>query len=72
MTKNKTPSDELQDLLKAKGSMGAARFLRQFRKGRGDYTADRAALLGNPSVDDIVRRLEKAKPRGRQTKSRAG
>jgi hypothetical protein len=37
------------------------RFLQQFAKGSGDYTAERAELLGNPTVAEIVEAFEKSR-----------
>ena len=39
-------------LVKALGPVGMARFLQQFDPGHGDYTAQRYAILGNPTVDE--------------------
>lgn len=36
------------------GTDGLARFLRLYRAGAGDYTADRAGWLKDLSVDDIA------------------
>lgn len=44
----------LRALLDALGLADTARFLHQFGPGRGDYTAERDALLGDPSLDDAV------------------
>ena len=52
-------------LVKALGPVGMARFLQQFDPGHGDYTAERQAILGNPTVDDLMNELE----RERQTPS---
>ena len=41
-------------LTKALGAVGMARFLQQFAHGRGDYTAERQAIIGNPTVDALV------------------
>ena len=40
------------------GVAGTLRFLNQFRRGSGDYTAERGALLGEPSLEEL---LEKAR-----------
>ena len=44
-------------LNEALGPIDAIRFLRQFDRGTGDYTAERAALLGSPKVGDLLRDL---------------
>ena len=49
----------LDALVKALGPIGMARFLQQFDPGHGDYTAERQALLGNPTVDELVNEAER-------------
>ena len=44
----------LRALVRALGVADTARFLHQFGPGRGDYTAERDALLGNPSLDEAA------------------
>jgi hypothetical protein len=39
------------------GVDGVARFLRVYRSGKGDYTADRQKWLGGITVADIAREL---------------
>ena len=46
-------------LTQALGPVGMARFLQQFDSGHGDYTAQRYALLGNPSVDELMDEVER-------------
>lgn len=46
-------------LIKALGPIGMARFLQQFDPGQGDYTAHRDAILGNPTVDELVDEAER-------------
>lgn len=41
-------------LVKALGPVGMARFLQQFDPGHGDYTAERHAILGSPTVDELM------------------
>jgi hypothetical protein len=48
-------------LADALGPLGMARFLRQFEQGNGDYTHDRKKLLGNQSIQTIVRRIRSRK-----------
>lgn len=45
-------------LVKALGPVGMARFLQQFDPGHGDYTAERHAILGNPTVDELIDEVE--------------
>lgn len=46
-------------LIKALGLVGMVRFLRQFEDGRRDYTVERDAILGNPTVDALIDELER-------------
>ena len=39
--------------------VGMARFLWQVDSGRGDYTAQRFATLGNPTVDELLDEAER-------------
>jgi hypothetical protein len=39
------------------GPVDAIRFIQQFDLGSGDYTAERATLLGSPTVDNLLREL---------------
>lgn len=34
------------------------RFIQQNERGHGDYTAERDRLLGNPTVDELVKKIE--------------
>jgi hypothetical protein len=51
----------IEALHRVLGPTGVIRFLQQFSKGSGDYTAERHELLGNPSVDEIVVAIERRK-----------
>lgn len=46
-------------LVKALGPVGMARFLQQFGPGHGDYTAHRYAILGNPTIDELMDEVER-------------
>ena len=46
-------------LVKALGPVGMARFLQQFDPGHEDYTAQRYAILGNPTVDELMDEVER-------------
>ena len=48
-------------LVKALGPVGMARFLQQFDPGHGDYTAQRYAILGNPTVDELMDEVERGR-----------
>ncbi|MBN3945611.1 MAG: hypothetical protein HWQ38_03595 [Nostoc sp. NMS7] len=41
------------------GPAGMGLFMHQFDIGRGDYTRDRDEILGNPTIEEIVTRIEK-------------
>jgi hypothetical protein len=49
----------LDALVKALGPVGMARFLQQFDPGHGDYTAQRYAILGNPTLDELMDEVER-------------
>jgi hypothetical protein len=49
----------IEALVKALGPVGMARFFQQFDLGRGDYTAERDLILGNPTADELVDELER-------------
>ena len=44
----------LRALVQSLGVADTARFLHQFGPGRGDYTAERDDLLGDPSFEEAV------------------
>ncbi len=44
-------------LREALGPVDAIRFLRLFDLGSGDYTAERAEILGDPTLDELSREL---------------
>jgi hypothetical protein len=48
----------LNALMDALGPSGFIRFFREFTNGYGDYTRDRDAILGNQSVDNLVREIQ--------------
>ena len=33
-------------------------FFQQFERGHGDHTAERVRLFGNPTVDELVKKIE--------------
>ncbi len=45
----------LDALIRALGIADAARFLQQYGPGIGDYTAERDTLLGDLSMDEVLR-----------------
>ena len=44
----------LRALVEALGVVDTARFLHQYGPGRGDYTAERDSLLGDPSLEEAT------------------
>jgi len=54
----------LEALVKELGPVGMAYFIRQFEPGEGNYTAERAELLKDVTMDDILRDLEKMRAGG--------
>lgn len=48
----------LEALHRELGPVGMVRFLQQFQDGSGDYTAERAELLGHRTVAEIVASIE--------------
>jgi hypothetical protein len=60
----------IKALTKAMGLTGAIRFIRSLDRRHGDYTAERAKILGNPSVDEIYRQIKLARARRRRRPSK--
>ena len=50
-------------LVRELGVLDAIRFLGQFRAGSGDYTAQRQALLGGVSVQELAAQIKAQRPR---------
>jgi hypothetical protein len=40
------------------GPVNTARFINHFSNGLGNYTEERDDLLGNPTVEDLVKEIE--------------
>jgi hypothetical protein len=40
------------------GPVNTARFINHFSNGFGNYTEERDSLLGNPTVEDLVKEIE--------------
>lgn len=53
----------LKALFRELGPVGMARFLQQFDTGRGDYTRDRDAWLGDPNLEEITEELRELRER---------
>jgi hypothetical protein len=56
-------------LVKELGFIKAARFLRQFDKGSGNYATDRDKWEEGLTIDDMLRELERSKRRGHVKKA---
>jgi hypothetical protein len=53
------PQADLEALRRELGVVGMIRYLQQVCRGRGDYTAERAELVGHLTVDEICDAIEK-------------
>ena len=51
-------------LVNALGLVDAMRFINEYDPGRGDYTAERSAIIGNPSLDEVAEDLRRWRERG--------
>ncbi len=49
----------LRALSRDLGPVGLVRFLQQFETGQGDYTVERHQWLGERTVQDLVREIER-------------
>ena len=47
-------------LVRELGVVGALRFLSQFTTGRGDYTAEREAFLGEETIEELFEQIQNA------------
>jgi hypothetical protein len=52
------------------GAVNTARFINHFSNGFGNYTEERDNLLGNPTVDDLVKEIEVRRGSSRPPKKR--
>ncbi len=50
----------------ALGGADAVRFIRLFRPGPGDFTEERTLYIGNPSLEELVERIERNKQKQAQ------
>lgn len=53
------PEAELEALHRELGLVGMIRYLQRVSPGSGDYTAERAELVGHLTVDEICDAIEK-------------
>jgi hypothetical protein len=56
-TLNQIREEGLSVLTESLGPVDTIRFLQQFDAGHGDYTAQRHRILGNPTVDQVLKKL---------------
>lgn len=49
----------IEALAKTLGPIGMVHFLQQFDTGTGDYTQEREQWLGEMTIDDILKGIEK-------------
>jgi hypothetical protein len=66
MSVDLSPLSEINDramkvLTRELGTVDALRFINQFQAGSGDYTADRDSIIGDRTVDDIVKEIVSAR-----------
>lgn len=52
----------LEALRQHLGVVGMVRFLQQTELGSGNYTEERQQWLGNPDLNEIARKIQKANP----------
>lgn len=52
----------LAAVARALGPVGLARFLQVYEGGQGDYTADRDAIVGTPTVDEVMDAMGAVEP----------
>jgi len=57
-TLNEVREVGLAVLARTLGPSDTVRFLQQYERGRGDYTAERDELLGHPTVHELVKAIE--------------
>jgi hypothetical protein len=56
-TLNQVREEGMSTLVRSLGQVDAVRFLQQFDVGKGDYTAERVQILGDPSVDEVALKI---------------
>ena len=64
LTTNEIRSRGRRALIRELGPHGYVEFLRQYVPGRGDFTAERQALSGALSIDEVIDRARKRSPGG--------
>ena len=54
MTQMEIYETGLEILSREMGAVGMIRFLKKFKKGKGDYTKERHQWLENLTIDDVI------------------
>ena len=62
-TLNQIREEGISVLTESLGPVDAIRFLRQFDPGHGDYTAERRRIIGNPTVEEVLRKIRARRKR---------
>ena len=62
-TLNQLREEGISVLTEALGPVDAIRFLQQFDLGSGDYTGERSRILGNPTVDEVLKKIKARRKR---------
>ncbi len=70
-TENMTPNEirklGIEALSRALGPIGMARFIQQFDKGSGNYTAERGKWLDDLRLDDMVEEIKARETQARKS-----
>lgn len=61
-------SQAIRVLCREIGAVNTARFLNQFSTGSGDYTKDRDAWIGDPTVEELLSEMKQAKAKPHKSK----
>ena len=61
MTQQQIRLTGIELLSRHMGLTGMIRFLQQTETGYGDYTKDRAGLLGDPTIEELAERIQAGK-----------
>ncbi|HYR09600.1 MAG TPA: hypothetical protein VEQ60_17630, partial [Longimicrobium sp.] len=61
MTQDDIHEAGLEVLHRELGTVGLVRFIQQFNKGSGDYTAERAQLQAGVTVDDVMTSIRRVR-----------
>lgn len=58
MSLNEIRKSGIEALTEKLGIVGMVRFMQQNETGHGDYTKERANILGNPSVEELYNNIK--------------